>query len=100
MFFSEVKNLEYLLVAFEPYSAEECCNRQFLLPVDICIHHIIDISGKFYPRSFERNYSCGIEFCPVCMHALAEEHTRGSMQPVSYTHLRAHETVLDLVCRL
>ena len=22
------------------------------------------------------------------------------MQPVSYTHLRAHETVLDLVCRL
>src|SRR5665811_1737297 len=23
-----------------------------------------------------------------------------SIQPVSYTHLRAHETVLDLVCRL
>ena len=23
-----------------------------------------------------------------------------SMPPVSYTHLRAHETVLDLVCRL
>src|SRR5665811_2017956 len=22
-----------------------------------------------------------------------------SMEPVSYTHLRAHETVLDLVCR-
>ena len=22
------------------------------------------------------------------------------VQPVSYTHLRAHETVLDLVCRL
>ena len=27
---------------------------------------------------------------------LREEHPR----PVSYTHLRAHETVLDLVCRL
>src|SRR5665811_468794 len=25
---------------------------------------------------------------------------RTPMQPVSYTHLRAHETVLDLVCRL
>ena len=25
---------------------------------------------------------------------------RGELQPVSYTHLRAHETVLDLVCRL
>src|SRR5664280_3142421 len=26
--------------------------------------------------------------------------TRGFHNPVSYTHLRAHETVLDLVCRL
>src|SRR5664280_3657974 len=25
---------------------------------------------------------------------------RASARPVSYTHLRAHETVLDLVCRL
>ena len=25
---------------------------------------------------------------------------RGDAQPVSYTHLRAHETVLALVCRL
>ena len=24
----------------------------------------------------------------------------GKIRPVSYTHLRAHETVLDLVCRL
>ena len=24
----------------------------------------------------------------------------GTRDPVSYTHLRAHETVLDLVCRL
>ena len=24
----------------------------------------------------------------------------GELNPVSYTHLRAHETVLDLVCRL
>ena len=26
--------------------------------------------------------------------------TRRDIGPVSYTHLRAHETVLDLVCRL
>ena len=25
---------------------------------------------------------------------------RAGLWPVSYTHLRAHETVLDLVCRL
>ena len=30
---------------------------------------------------------------------LAQEQVRFS-GPVSYTHLRAHETVLDLVCRL
>ena len=32
-----------------------------------------------------------------------EDHARGAADvpdPVSYTHLRAHETVLDLVCRL
>ena len=27
-------------------------------------------------------------------------HSSGFARPVSYTHLRAHETVLDLVCRL
>ena len=31
---------------------------------------------------------------------LVERLTRISIDPVSYTHLRAHETVLDLVCRL
>ena len=47
---------------------------------------------------------------PVC-DAVAEEvavalsyngisHVVMMMTPVSYTHLRAHETVLDLVCRL
>src|SRR5664280_3198679 len=33
-------------------------------------------------------------------HELASEFDRlGIIMPVSYTHLRAHETVLDLVCR-
>ena len=30
----------------------------------------------------------------------AQETPEDSPTPVSYTHLRAHETVLDLVCRL
>ena len=29
-----------------------------------------------------------------------KERTLGDLEPVSYTHLRAHETVLDLVFRL
>ena len=35
---------------------------------------------------------------PVFFGALAPQ--AGTLEPVSYTHLRAHETVLDLVCRL
>ena len=42
------------------------------------------------------------DFRPVCdamWHGLVVADDSG-MIPVSYTHLRAHETVLDLVCRL
>ena len=31
---------------------------------------------------------------------LVQEVVEPGEEPVSYTHLRAHETVLDLVCRL
>ena len=34
------------------------------------------------------------------LHATLEQRLGESFKPVSYTHLRAHETVLDLVCRL
>ena len=30
----------------------------------------------------------------------SDDMARAIREPVSYTHLRAHETVLDLVCRL
>ena len=30
----------------------------------------------------------------------ATKSAKAAQAPVSYTHLRAHETVLDLVCRL
>ena len=36
---------------------------------------------------------------PVSCTALLAQQV-GVSEPVSYTHLRAHETVLDLVCRL
>src|SRR5665811_2118623 len=40
----------------------------------------------------------GDELAKAC---LSNDHPRYlSFIPVSYTHLRAHETVLDLVCRL
>ena len=40
-------------------------------------------------------------FDPTALDELAASiRAHGIIQPVSYTHLRAHETVLDLVCRL
>ena len=39
----------------------------------------------------------GVHLSPYGNHQLAEAVDK---TPVSYTHLRAHETVLDLVCRL
>ena len=38
---------------------------------------------------------------PVWIHGAGFEAAGAhGIQPVSYTHLRAHETVLDIVCRL
>src|SRR5665811_1846520 len=43
----------------------------------------------------------GIAAClMVVVSAVAGHRTESEAPPVSYTHLRAHETVLDLVCRL
>eukprot|EP00657_Telonema_sp_P-1_P001395 TRINITY_DN13423_c0_g1_i1.p1 TRINITY_DN13423_c0_g1~~TRINITY_DN13423_c0_g1_i1.p1 ORF type:complete len:110 (-),score=15.84 TRINITY_DN13423_c0_g1_i1:57-386(-) len=42
---------------------------------------------------------CGITTGPSVLLA-ALPGSRSSSEAVSYTHLRAHETVLDLVCRL
>ena len=45
----------------------------------------------------ETNIIKGLKFFMV---GLPDNAVKESHQPVSYTHLRAHETVLDLVCRL
>src|SRR5450756_2849477 len=36
----------------------------------------------------------------LCLYCHDNEHSRDLEEPVSYTHLRAHETRHDLVCRL
>ena len=55
--------------------------------------HTVGIDAIMNMKGFAGNY--GLERYPE-MDAL----NMGSQIPVSYTHLRAHETVLDLVCRL
>ena len=36
----------------------------------------------------------------LALFACEQKENPKTIKPVSYTHLRAHETVLDLVCRL
>src|SRR5665811_1060640 len=45
-------------------------------------------------------YSMGEAARPLPQNCAAVLHQGQVKAPVSYTHLRAHETVLDLVCRL
>src|SRR5665811_1764740 len=42
---------------------------------------------------------CENDLVPTAQALLEKMSARGASIPVSYTHLRAHETVLDLVCR-
>ena len=43
----------------------------------------------------------GVDQAELAVRPQADAGDRGrGRHPVSYTHLRAHETVLDLVCRL
>ena len=45
----QVENLENVLVGFETDGTEQGGNRQFLLAVDVCVHHTIDVSSKLDP---------------------------------------------------
>ena len=57
---------------------------------------IRDSDGREHHGQFVR---VGAQRLEVGVHG--EQHVRGTREvAVSYTHLRAHETVLDLVCRL
>ena len=52
-----------------------------------------------HPRETDKSFAAEVD--GECTVAEALQHLQSkSTGPVSYTHLRAHETVLDLVCRL
>ena len=54
--------------------------------------HRYDGADQYHTRAYEFGYSFSVE-------ETFEKWGKDEI-PVSYTHLRAHETVLDLVCRL
>ena len=53
--FSQIKDFEDVFIIFKAYSSQQCSYRQFLLTIDVSIHHVVNIRSKFYPRTFKRN---------------------------------------------
>src|SRR5699024_6832890 len=78
--FSKVKNFENIFIAFKTYSPEKRGYRQFLLTIDIGIHHTVDIRSKFNPRSFKGNNPGRIEFRSVGVERLSKENAGRTVQ--------------------
>ena len=68
--------------------------------------HLVQVSkidGKIHQEEFDLLHKEGKKFGltdPEIDELISSEGSFPYTAPVSYTHLRAHETVLDLVCRL
>ena len=56
----------------------------------------VKADGRYCDATFGRGYVRALRFLSMPR----QGPFAGGILPVSYTHLRAHETVLDLVCRL
>ena len=68
---------------------------------DVSVSEIISFLSEA-GKAMTLNHARMEQACQFSMpfSALPPSIVKGSYEPVSYTHLRAHETVLDLVCRL
>ena len=75
-FVCKAKNVKNLLVTFIANSAKQSCYRKFFLSVNICIHDIVDVSCKLYPRSLKRDDTGRVEFSSIGMETLSKENAR------------------------
>ena len=78
--FCKVENFKNIFVILETNRTQQSSYRQFLLTVNVCIHHIIDVGSKLNPRTFKRNNTSRIKFRTIGMYTLAEEHTRRTVK--------------------
>ena len=79
-FVGKVKNAKDVSVRFVADAAEQRGHGQFLLPVDVRVHHTVDVRRKFNPRSLEWDDSRRVQFGSIGVTALAEEHTWRTVQ--------------------
>ena len=78
--FCKVENLKNIFVVLEADRTQQSSYRQFLLTVNVCVHHVIDVSSKLNPRTFKRNNTSRIKFRTIGMHTLTEEYTRRTVK--------------------
>ena len=74
--FSEIEDLENILILLITDGTEQGSNRQLLLTVNVSIHHIVDVSSKLNPATLEWDDTCRIKHSTIGMNTLSEEHTR------------------------
>ena len=67
--------LQDILVAFVTDRAEKGGHGQLLLPVDVRVHDVVDVRGKFNPATLEWDDSRGVQLRAVRVEALAKEDT-------------------------
>ena len=65
----QIEDLEDVLVVLETDGTQQGRYGQFLLTVDVSIHHVVDVGGKLYPRALEGDNTCAVELRTVGMHA-------------------------------
>ena len=71
----EVEYLENVFIVLETDGSQKCGDGQLLLTVDVSVHHVVDVGGKLYPRTLERDDTCRVEQRSVGVYVLSEEHT-------------------------
>src|SRR5699024_942238 len=76
----QVEYLQNLLVAFVADGTQQGGDGQFLLTVDVGIHHVVDVRCELYPRPLERDDAGGVELGAVGVHALTEEYARRTVE--------------------
>src|SRR5580704_5577990 len=79
-FIGHPKKCKYILICFISDRTQQGSNREFLFPVDIRKHNVIDIGCKFHPGTFKWNNACGINLGSVRMNRLTKEYTGRRMK--------------------
>ena len=86
-FLGKSEDFDNVVVGFKSDGPEQCGHRQFLLAVDVGIHHIVDVGCKLDPRPTEGDDARRVQLGAVGVHALSEENSRRPVQ------LRDHHTL-------